>query len=56
MSGDGEAGTREPAEGSAPRCRSAFMRSSGYEALSRRLPRNAERAAVVQGLIDATGI
>ena len=36
--------------------RHAFLRSARYEAVSRALPRNAERAAVVQALIDATGV
>jgi acetoin utilization deacetylase AcuC-like enzyme len=33
-----------------------FLRSARYEEVSRALPRNAERAATVQALIDATGV
>ena len=33
-----------------------FLRSGRYEEVSRALPRNGERAAVVQSLIDATGV
>lgn len=36
--------------------RAAFLRSTRYEVLSRGLPRNSERAAAVQSLIDATGV
>ena len=36
--------------------RAAFMRSARYEEVSRALPRNGQRATIVQSLIDATGI
>lgn len=38
------------------RRRAAFLRSGRYEEVSQALPRNADRAAVVQSLIDATGV
>ena len=42
----------------APRaaCRAAFLRSKQYELVSSALPRNAQRARVVQSLINATGV
>ena len=36
--------------------RAAFLRSAQYEQVSRALPRNAQRATIVQRLIDATGV
>jgi len=52
----GGGGTRRKLQPSEPTRRCAYLTSTRYAELAKRLPRNSERAGLVESLVEATGV